>query len=43
MNIVFLIAAAYTSCSIDVRVPRPLLSQIVWLLVEASKRLLNDR
>ena len=34
MNIVFFIAAitaAYTSCAIDVHVPRPLLSQTIWL------------
>ena len=45
VNIAFFIvamAAAYTSCAINVHVPRPLLTkQFVFCIVEASKRLIN--
>ena len=42
-NIVFFIAAANTSCAINVRVPRPLLSQndSAFSVVEALKRLIK--
>ena len=40
---IFFIAAAYTSCAIDVHVLRPLLNKTIWLfaVVEALKCLIK--
>ena len=42
-NNIFFIAAAYTSCAIDVHVLRPLLNKTIWLfaIVEAVKYLIK--